>query len=72
MDALTPPALTSATPVNRKLKWYYAHKDEPDCKARLKQSRADYYQRNKDRLKAQMLEKYYIQKALKQQQGTPQ
>lgn len=67
MDELTPPA-----PVNRRLKWYYAHKDEPNCKARLKQIRANYYQRNKDRLKAQSLEKYYIKKSLNQQQEISQ
>ena len=57
------PAIASPTYANRKLKWYHTHKDDPECKARLKKTRQEYYERNKERLRAEMLERYYQKKA---------
>ena len=64
MDTATPPALPNEVIyANRKIKWYHVHKDDPECKARLKKTRQEYYERNKDRLRADMLERYYRKKA---------
>lgn len=46
-------------PMNRKTRYYYAHKDEAEFKNRLKEAKRKYYEANKDRLIQKSLERYY-------------
>ena len=45
--------------MNRKLRYYYRHKDDPQFKLRMTEAKAKYYQNNKEYLKAKALETYY-------------
>ena len=46
-------------PMNRKTKYYYAHKEETAFQERLRDAKARYYQKNKERLIQRALERYY-------------
>ena len=54
---------TQAT-VNRKTKYYHAHKEEPEFQNRLKTAKKKYYEANKERLIEKALERYYRIKAM--------
>jgi hypothetical protein len=60
---ITTPNLTT---MNRKLRYYYRHRDEPAFKERMSVAKAEYYQKNKDTLKQKSLERYYALKATTQ------
>jgi len=45
--------------INRKLKYYYAHKDEPEFQQRMKEAKQRYYEKNKERLIQKALDRYY-------------
>jgi len=45
------------------IKYYHKKKGDPDFEARLKQERARYYQKYRDRIKAKNLQAYYDAKA---------
>ena len=58
--------------LNRKLRYYYRHKDEPAFREKTLRAKADYYQRNKELLKAKSLERYYAIKATNNEIATLQ
>ncbi len=62
MEAQTQTQTTPAAPMNRKLRYYYKHKDDEKFKARMTEAKAKYYQNNKEHLKAKALERYYALK----------
>ncbi len=45
--------------MNRKLRYYYRHKDDPVFRDKTLRAKAEYYQKNKEVLKAKSLERYY-------------
>jgi hypothetical protein len=49
--------------LNRKLRYYYRHKDDPVFREKTLRAKAEYYQRNKDILKQKSLDRYYALKA---------
>ena len=57
------PAVPALQQMNRKLRYYYKHKDEEQFKTRMTEAKAKYYQNNKEHLKAKALERYYAMKA---------
>jgi hypothetical protein len=61
---MDPPATIEQTapPMNRKLRYYYRHKDDPVFRERMSKAKAEYYQRNKDLLKQKSLDRYYAMK----------
>jgi hypothetical protein len=59
-------------PMNRKTRYYYAHKDEVEFKNRLRDAKRKYYEANKDRLIQKALERYYTQKELREAQQVAQ
>jgi hypothetical protein len=50
--------------MNRKLRYYYNHKNDPVFIERTAQAKARYYQRNREDLKAKALARYYEMKAI--------
>jgi hypothetical protein len=58
----TPPPTDPYAHLNRKLRYYYRHKDEPAFREKTLRAKAHYYQRNKELLKAKSLERYYTLK----------
>lgn len=68
MEAQTQTA--PATTMNRKLRYYYKHKDDEKFKARMTEAKAKYYQNNKEHLKAKALERYYALKLTAGNQAT--
>lgn len=55
--------------MNRKLRYYYRHKDDIQFKARMTEAKARYYQNNKEHLKAKALERYYALKIANEPQN---
>ena len=55
---------TPVAPVNRKTKYYHAHKEEAEFQNRLKVAKKKYYEANKERLIEKALERYYRIKAM--------
>jgi hypothetical protein len=53
--------------MNRKLRYYYRHRDDPAFKERMSLAKAQYYQKNKDALKQKSLERYYALKTANNQ-----
>ena len=49
-------------PVNRKTKYYNAHKDEPEFQARIKEAKHRYYLKNREKLIEKALNRYYALK----------
>lgn len=47
------------TQMNRRLRYYYKNKDKPEFKTKISEAKKDYYQRNKDLIKARTLARYY-------------
>jgi uncharacterized protein (DUF58 family) len=68
----TPIAPVAPVPMNRKTRYYYAHKDEAEFKNRLRDAKRKYYEANKDRLIQKALDRYYAQKQLREAQGQPE
>lgn len=56
---------TQAPPMNRKTRYYYNHKDEPEFQQRMKEAKQRYYQKNKEVMIQKALDRYYQQKALR-------
>lgn len=52
--------------INRKTKYYRNHKDDPEFKERMKEAKRRYYQKNKEKIIAKTLNRYYEKKALKE------
>lgn len=50
-------------PMNRKLRYYYNHKDDPNFQARMAESKRRYYQANREAIIAKSLTRYYQMKA---------
>jgi len=53
-------------PINRKTKYYLAHKDEESFKIRMREAKQRYYQKNREALIEKALTRYYTLK-----QGQP-
>lgn len=53
-------------PMNRKTRYYYNHKDDPDFQARAKEAKRRYYVKNREEIIAKTLERYYALKAVNQ------
>jgi hypothetical protein len=51
-------------PMNRKLRYYYNHKDDPNFQARMAESKRKYYQAHREAIIAKSLTRYYQQKAM--------
>jgi len=51
-------------PMNRKLRYYYNHKDDPNFQARMAESKRRYYQANREAIIAKSLTRYYQLKAM--------
>jgi len=49
--------------MNRKMRYYYKHKDDPEFKQRMADAKKRYYQKNKEAIIAKSLERYYAIKA---------
>jgi hypothetical protein len=49
--------------MNRKMRYYYKHKDDPEFKQRMTDAKKRYYQKNKEAIIAKSLERYYTIKA---------
>jgi hypothetical protein len=45
--------------MNRRLRYYYKNKDKPEFRQKISEAKKDYYQRNKDFIKARTLARYY-------------
>jgi hypothetical protein len=52
----------TAPVMNRKTRYYYAHKAEPQFQNRLREAKRKYYEANKGRLIQKALERYYRNK----------
>lgn len=50
-------------PLNRKLKYYIAHKNDPNFQARVAESKRRYYQANREAIISKSLSRYYRIKA---------
>ena len=48
--------------MNRKLKYYYAHKEDPEFQQRMKDAKKRYYEKNKEKIIEKALERYYKMK----------
>lgn len=66
------PVIPAPQTMNRKTRYYYAHKDEAEFKNRLREAKRKYYEANKDRLIQKALERYYAQKLIREQQQVDQ
>ena len=53
----------TAVPMNRKLRYYYNHKDDPNFQARMAESKKKYYQANRQAIITKSLNRYYMLKA---------
>ena len=62
METENTPATAPPT-MNRKLRYYYRHKDDPAFRERMSKAKAEYYQKNKEVLKQKSLDRYYALKA---------
>ncbi len=51
-------------PMNRKTKYYYAHRDDPAFQQRMKEAKQRYYQKNRESVIQKTLARYYEKKAL--------
>lgn len=51
-------------PMNRKMRYYYNHKDDPEFRQRMAESKRRYYQANRDAIIQKSLTRYYQIKAL--------
>jgi hypothetical protein len=58
----TPTPEMDLTTMNRKLRYYYRHRDDPVFRERMSKAKAEYYRKNKDLLKQKSLERYYALK----------
>jgi hypothetical protein len=58
----TDPPTDPLANMNRKLRYYYRHKDDPVFRDKTSRAKAQYYQRNKEILKQKSLERYYATK----------
>jgi len=56
------------TPMNRKTRYYYNHKDDPVFRAKMSEAKRRYYQKNKAAIIAKTLNRYYAIKALQNQE----
>lgn len=52
----------TATPMNRKTKYYYAHRDDPNFQQRMKEAKQRYYQKNREAVIQKTLARYYANK----------
>lgn len=50
-------------PMNRKLRYYYTHKNDPLFQARMAESKRKYYQAHREAIIAKSLTRYYQIKA---------
>ena len=68
MDATNTTDVTATAPLvppmNRKTRYYYAHKNEPEFQNRLREAKRKYYETNKARLIQKALERYYRNKEI--------
>ena len=53
--------------MNRKLRYYYNHKDDPEFKAKLTETKRKYYQANRQAIIQKSLDRYYRLKAAEAQ-----
>ena len=58
---------TANTPINlqnmnRKLRYYHTHKNDPDFQQRMSEAKRRYYQKNKEAIIAKSLARYYANK----------
>ena len=51
-------------PMNRKTKYYHAHKADPEFQQRMKDAKQRYYQKNREAVIQKALIRYYALKAL--------
>ena len=58
----TQPLNPTATPMNRKTKYYYAHRDDPIFQQRMKEAKQRYYQKNREAVIQKTLARYYANK----------
>lgn len=49
--------------MNRKLRYYYNHKDDPEFRAKLAETKRKYYQANRQAIIQKSLDRYYRLKA---------
>lgn len=64
MEALDTTTAPVQPTMNRKTRYYYAHKDEAEFQNRLKEAKRKYYEANKSRLIQKALDRYYRNKQL--------
>lgn len=55
---------TNPATMNRKTRYYYAHRNEPDFQQRMREAKQRYYQKNREAVIQKTLARYYAQKAL--------
>jgi hypothetical protein len=48
--------------MNRKLRYYHVHKDDPNFQQRMSDAKKRYYQKNRDAIIAKSLARYYANK----------
>jgi hypothetical protein len=60
MDTANAPAV----PMNRKTRYYYAHRDDPEFQQRMREAKQRYYQKNREAVIQKSLTRYYALKAL--------
>lgn len=48
--------------MNRKLRYYHVHKDDPNFQQRMSDAKRRYYQKNRDAIIAKSLARYYANK----------
>lgn len=61
---------TPAQPIDRRIKYYLAHKADPEYMERSRIAHKSYYQRNRETIKAKNLQAYHTKKQLLQQAVT--
>jgi hypothetical protein len=57
-------APAQAQPMNRKTRYYYAHRDDPAFQQRMREAKQRYYQKNRELVIQKTLARYYALKAL--------
>lgn len=61
MENPTAPALDLAN-MNRKMRYYHVHKEDPEFQQRMSEAKKRYYQKNKEAIIAKSLARYYANK----------
>lgn len=58
----TPTNIPDLQNMNRKLRYYHVHKDDPNFQQRMSDAKRRYYQKNRDAIIAKSLARYYANK----------